>query len=82
MKYNNDLVTNSISVFTGLTGIAITQVYEIIGIIVLILSALNILINMAFKIKDAIKQKQYEKVTTIIDDAKNQLDDLDNNKKE
>lgn len=72
----NDVLSTTISFITGGAGVAIATVYEAIGIIVLILSALNIIINMSFKIRDAIKNKQYNKITEIIDDAKEDLEDI------
>lgn len=72
MKYEN--FSNVFSIVTASVGVS--MIYDVIGIIILILSGLNILINMCFKIYDKIKEKKYKEISNVIDDSINELEDL------
>lgn len=60
-----------ISVATGAFGIA--NIKEILGIIVLILSILNILINLALRIYHKVKERKYDQIPS---DINNAIDDI------
>ena len=80
MNKTFDIVTTSLSGVTAL--ISIEYIYEILGIVTLVLSIVNILINAGFKIYTAIKQKKFKEITGTIDDTVNQLNNLDKHKKD
>ena len=74
MKENlNNTVSNTLSVITASWGIS--NIQDILGIIVLILSIMNILWNMIYKIYNNIKSKNY---TEIDDNIKNAIDEINN----
>ena len=62
-----DIITTSGSVLTATWGI--TNIQEILGVIVLILSILNILINLVFKVRDRVNSKEYDKIDDDINEA-------------
>lgn len=63
------------SVITG--AISMAYIKEVLGIIVLVLSILNILINLGLRIYHKIKNKKYSDIPKDIDDAIYQLKGLD-----
>ena len=69
-----DIISNSTSVVTATY--SITNLKETLSIIILIISILNILVNCIIKVASAIKQKQYEKVAIELEDAKNDLEKI------
>lgn len=69
-----DKYSNILSVVFGTYGLANMQ--EVLGIIILILSICNILINLAIKVIDKIKNKNYKGITEDINDAKEELKNL------
>lgn len=74
MKENlNNTLSNTLSVITASWGIS--NIQDILGIIVLILSIMNILWNMIYKIYNNIKSKNY---TEIDDNIKNAIDEINN----
>lgn len=74
MKENlNNTLSNTLSVITASWGIS--NIQDILGIIVLILSIMNILWNMIYKIYNNIKNKNY---TEIDDNIKNAIDEINN----
>lgn len=72
-----DIISNCTSICTGAFGIA--NIQEILGVIVLILSILNILITTGFKAYNHIKEKKYVKIKDDIEDAKRELEELNKN---
>lgn len=66
--------SNACSVLTG--AISMAYIREILGIIILILSIANILLNMSIKIYHKIKNKQYTEITNDINEAKTQLENI------
>lgn len=73
MKY--DEISNGISIFTGT--IALANIQEILSIIILVLSILNILINMGIKIYGKIKSKKYDEISKDITKAIDDLKELE-----
>lgn len=69
-----ETVTNVTSVFTGLYAVA--NIQEILSVVILILSILNILWNMGYRIYTHIKNKRYEKISQEIETAKDELSGL------
>lgn len=54
----------------------IANIQEILGIIVLVLTIVNIITGYAFKIYDKIKKKNYKGITEDIEDAIEEIKDL------
>ena len=77
MTNKYDIISNCTSVITGAFGIA--NIKEILGIIVLVLSILNILITTGFKIYNHYKEKQYIKIKEDIEEDKKDLENINNN---
>lgn len=69
-----DNYSNICSVATATYGIA--NIKEVLGIIVLVLSILNILINTGIKIYHKIKDKKFEEIPNDINETINQLNEL------
>lgn len=65
------------SVATGAFGLANLQ--DLLGIVVLILSILNILINLALRIYHKIKERKYNQIPT---DINNAIDEINKIKEE
>lgn len=70
-----ETTNNIVSVITGGLGIAMIQ--DVLGVIILVLSIANILINLGFKIYDKIKKKKYKEITKDIDDTITTLEELE-----
>lgn len=70
-----ETTNNVVSVITG--GIGIAMIQDVLGVIILVLSITNILINLGFKIYDSIKKKKYKKITKDIDDTITTLEELE-----
>lgn len=66
-----DIISDSISVLTG--GFAIANIEEILSIIILVISLLNILINLCVRIYNNIKNKKYGEISKDIEDAEDKL---------
>lgn len=77
MKYN--IFDATVTVF----GIRFTaeNFQTVLGIIIGILTLINILIKMFFKIKDAVNKKKYEDINKIIDDGIEEIKEVSNNAK-
>lgn len=69
MKY--EIISNATSVVTG--SYAIATIQDTLGVIILVLSILNILWNMGYRIYTHIKEKRYEKISQEIETAKEEL---------
>lgn len=67
----NEVVTTSVSV--GTTVYALANIQEVLGVIVLVLSVINILFNMGYRVYKHIKSKNYEEISKEIDNAKNEI---------
>ena len=74
------VLSDSISVLTG--GYAITNIENILSIVILILSILNILYNMITRIIDKIKNKKYDEIPQEIEDGINQIENLKEKERE
>ena len=72
---NKDNVSTGLSILTG--SFALANIYEILSIIILIISIVNILFNMSFKIYDKIKNKKYEEIPADINEATENLKKLE-----
>ena len=72
---NKDNVSTGLSILTG--SFALANIYEILSIIILIISIVNILFNMSFKIYDKIKNKKYEEISADINEATDNLKKLE-----
>ena len=72
-----ELISDGASVVTASYSIA--NLKETLSIIILVLSILNILVNMLIRTIKHIKNKQYEKVTAEINTAKHELQEIENN---
>ena len=64
------------SVITG--AISIAYIKEVLGIIVLVLSILNILINLALKINRKLKERKYDQIPNDINDAIDEINKVKN----
>lgn len=81
MKENlNNTLSNTLSVITASWGIS--NIQDILGIIVLILSIMNILWNMIYKIYNNIKSKNYTEIDDNIKNAIDEINDINLNSKE
>lgn len=81
MKENlNNTLSNTLSVITASWGIS--NIQDILGIIVLILSIMNILWNMIYKIYNNIKSKNYTEINDNIKNAIDEINDINLNSKE
>ena len=69
-----------ISVVTGAFGIA--NIKEILGIIVLILSILNILINLALRIYHKVKERKYDQIPSDINNAIDEINKIKDKEEE
>lgn len=59
----------------------IANIQSILGIVVLILTILNVLINSTVKIIMAVKKREYDKISKVLDETKEQLEEVGNNEK-
>lgn len=73
MKKAFDLTENFIN-FLGV-GFALTDVSNIINLILLVVSILAIVIRAAFEIRDHIKKNEYDKIDDTINDAVSDIED-------
>lgn len=81
MKENlNNALSNSLSVITASWGIS--NIQDILGVVVLILSIMNILWNMFYKIYNNIKHKNYTEIDDNIKDAIDEINNINLNNKE
>ena len=71
---NKDNVSTGLSVLTG--SFALANIEQILSIIILIISLANILINVIIKIYKHIKNKQYDKIPDVLNDASEELENL------
>lgn len=76
MKYQT--ISSATSIVTG--SYAIANIQDTLSVIILILSIANILWNMAYRIYNHVKNKRYEKISEEIQEAKDQLNDLKEDK--
>lgn len=72
-----ELISDGASVVTASYSIA--NLKETLSIIILVLSILNILVNMLIRTINHIKNKQYAKVNTEIETAKHELQEIEKN---
>ena len=68
------------SVITGAFGLANLQ--DILGIIVLILSILNILINLALRIYHKVKERKYDQIPSDINNAIDEINKIKDKEEE
>lgn len=71
---NKDNVSTGVSILTG--SFALANIQEILSIIILVISILNILVNMTIKIYNKIKEKKYDEIPNDINEASEQLENL------
>lgn len=71
---NKDNISNGISILTG--SFALANIQEILSIIILVISILNILVNMSIKIYNKIKANKYDEIPNDINEASEQLENL------
>ena len=71
---NKDNISNGISILTG--SFALANIQEILSIIILVISILNILVNMSIKIYNKIKTNKYDEIPNDINEASEQLENL------
>lgn len=76
----NDLISDSISILTG--SFAIANIEHILSIVILVLSILNIVFNALIKIIKHIKNKQYDLLDDDFNEAKEELQNLQEKEKE
>lgn len=65
------------SVGTGIYALA--TITNILSVIILILSILNILWGMGYKIYQHFKNKKFQEISNELEEAKNELEELKNN---
>lgn len=63
-------------------GFSVQDLNQIINMVLLILSVVNILIILFFRIKDHIKNKEYDKIPNDISQAQKDLENLKGDKKD
>ena len=73
MKKAFDLTENFIN-FLGV-GFALTDISNIINLVLLIVSILAIVIRAVFEIRDYVKKKEYDKIDDTINDAITDIED-------
>lgn len=71
---NKDNVSTGVSILTS--SFALANIQEILSIIILVISILNILVNMTIKIYNKIKEKKYDEIPADINEASEQLENL------
>ena len=64
------------SIITG--AISMAYIREVLGVIVLVLSILNILINLALKIYHKIKERKFDQIPTDINNAIDEINKIKN----
>ena len=74
MINKKDIISTSLSVFTG--SYALTNIYNVLSIIILVLSIANILWNLGCSIINRTKKKEYDKVDDDFEDSIEKLIDL------
>lgn len=74
MNNPRDFISTSLSVVTGTY--ALSNIQDMLSIIILILSIANILYNLGYKIYNHIKNKRFDMIDDDIENAKNELTDL------
>lgn len=62
-------------------GYGLANIQTILGIVVLIFTILNVLINTTVKIIIAVKKREYDKISEVLDETKEQLEEVSNNEK-
>lgn len=72
MKY--ETISNATSIVTG--GYALANIQETLSVIILVLSIINVLWNMSYRIYTHVKNKRYEKISQEIENAKEELNNL------
>ena len=72
MKY--EAISNTTSIVTG--SYAIATIQDTLSIIILVLSIVNILWNMSYRIYNHIKEKRYEKISEEIEKTKEELNNI------
>ena len=72
---NKDKISNTISILTG--GFALVNIQEVLSIIILTISIVNILFNAFIKIYNHYKEKNVKKVIDDINEAKEELEKLE-----
>ena len=72
MKY--DLISDSASVLTG--AFALSNIQDILSIVILVLSIANIIFNMFMRIYHHIKNKEYDEIPIEIDKTTKELENL------
>lgn len=76
----NDLLSDTISILTG--SFAIANIEHILSIVILVLSILNIVFNALIKIIKHIKNKQYDLLDDDLNQAKEDLQNIQEKEKE
>ena len=69
----------SVDVVGGAYGLAYIQ--TVLGIIILVLSIFNVLLNATVKIISLIKKRQYDKVNEVLEDTIEELKEVGDNEK-
>ena len=59
----------------------LVNIQTILGIIVLILTIINVILNATVRIILAIKKREYDKISEVLDETKEQLEEVGNNEK-
>ena len=63
------------------TAYGLTFIQTILGILVLVFSILNILINATIRIVSLIKKREINKINEVLDDTIEQLEEVEKNEK-
>lgn len=79
MTNTNEIITTSVSVVTGTYALA--NIQDILSVIILVLSILNILWNFAYRLYKHIKNKEFDKISEDIEETQDKLTDLKGDKK-
>lgn len=62
-------------------GYGLTYIQTVLGIIVLVLSIFNILLNAVIRIVKLIKKREIDKINEVLDDTIEELKEVGNNEK-
>ena len=78
MKY--DIISDSASLITG--AYALVNIQEILSIVILVLSIINILFNMVMRIYHHFKDKKYDEISNDISTTIQELEKIKEEKKD
>lgn len=73
-KYTEDIITNVLGVF-GIT-LSVQDISQVLNIVLLVVSIVNILIVLGLRIYNLIKKKQYKDIPVVIEDSCTEINEV------